>query len=141
MWLPLRYVSHIQTEGVKTITMGNQMKYSPGTVGFHVQGMNEYFKSLGAGVAGSHDVLGTEDVDADTDDDLFEADGEEYVYAIEIYGDDTQFEQLSEEGEEVSDLRKEAGTGYPKGAIIYGKFDKIQPSSGKYVGIFKVSIP
>ncbi len=117
--------------------MSVHKKTNPYSYQYHFEGVNDLFKTFGAGVAGSHDFLGDDDTyDAEVDVDVDTDVESEYVYAIEMYTDDTAFDELQENGEDVSSERK---TGpYPKGTIIYGRFTKVNPASSKAVGIYKL---
>ncbi len=117
--------------------MGNQKNLAPESVSFHVRGVNEYFKTFGAGVAGSHDVLVGS---GDDDDDIgFAGDSDNYVYAIEMYTDNVNFDTLEEDGVPVSSHRLDVD--YPKGAVITGRFTAIEVAGDGVVGIFKITVP
>ncbi len=88
----------------------------------------------GAGVPGSHIII--------TNTTEFEATGgtsDDYVYAIETYTDNAEFDVLQEGGVDVAAARLDAGgSGYPERTIITGKFTKIQPAAGHIVAGYLV---
>ncbi len=92
----------------------------------------KFFGTLGAGTAGSQDIV--------TNSEDYEApDGsKEFVWAIEVYTDGGTFDELKEGGDNLPALRRTMdGEGYPQGAVLVGRFTKVQPASGTRVAVYK----
>lgn len=95
------------------------------------KGVVEHFGNAGGGVAGSHGVVNATAT--------FTSTTEAYVYAIQVYSDTAKFTELEEGGASVAAERLDGGgVGYPKGAVITGRFNKVVPDADTTCGVFIV---
>lgn len=98
------------------------------------EGIMQFFMNAGAGLPGAHSVVDDSNNYVSAD---YGIEKGEYVYAIEMYTNGVTFDDLDEDGATVDTIRLDAGgDGYPKGAIITGKFTKIVPASDCVCGVF-----
>lgn len=91
----------------------------------------EQFMTAGSGQQGSFDCANSSNV--------YEAEDGEYAYALYIKNDDDDgsFTSLEDDGEAVaSRILDFCGAGYATGAVLTGRFTKVEPASGTTVGLF-----